>query len=100
MPTNYAAIPAPADATEIDEWDRVFDVDVLHRFFLGTQRGDVGISGYQNGDGSVRERFIHVSRGLDDGELDAAAARVLARALIAAADELDSLSDPPATISE
>ena len=90
-PTNYADIPAPADATRVTEWDRVFDIDVLHRFFYGTQRGDVGISGYQNPDGSVRERFIHVSRGLDGRELDAATARVLARALIAAADELHRL---------
>jgi len=93
--TNYADIPAPADATKVTEWDRIFAVNVLHRFFYGTQRGGrvrVGINGYQNPDGSVRERWITVTvvPDLSNG-LDAGAARDLARALIAAADELDEL---------
>jgi hypothetical protein len=95
--TNHADIPAPVDATEVTEWDRIFAVNVLHRFFYGTQRGErvrVGINGYQNGDGSVRERWIQVDgRAVDGQELDAAAARDLARALIAAADELDGLTN-------
>ena len=52
-------IPAPADATRLTEWDRIFASDVLHRLFYGTQRGDrvnVGINGFQNPDGSVRGR--------------------------------------------
>lgn len=95
---NYADIPAPADATKLTEWDRIFAVNVLHRFFYGSQRGErvrVEILGYQNPDGSVRERWIHVHavpNPRDDLELDAAAARELARALIAAADELDALA--------
>lgn len=89
-PTTNNGIPAPPDATKLTEWDKVFSVDALHRFFYGTQRGErvrVGINGYQNPDGTVRERWIHV----DGQELDAAAARELARALIAAANEFDEL---------
>jgi hypothetical protein len=73
----------------------IFDTDVLHRFFYGTQRGErvsVEINGFQNRDGSVRGRWTHVDgRALDRQELDAAAARELARMLISAADELDGL---------
>lgn len=90
MTTTNNDIPAPPDATKVTEWERIFAVNVLHRFFNGTQRGEqvrVGINGYQNGDGSVRTRWIQI----DEQELDAAAARELARALIAAADELDEL---------
>jgi hypothetical protein len=87
MTINYADISAPADATKVTEWDRIFDNDILHRFFYRTQRGDVEINGYQNPDGTVR-RFIQV----DGREFDAASARLLARALLAAADELDGLT--------
>jgi hypothetical protein len=35
--TDYAHIPAPVDATEVTEWDRIFAVNVVqHRFFYGT----------------------------------------------------------------
>ena len=66
----------------------------MHRFFYGTQRAErvsVEINGFQNRDGSVRGRWIHVGGTLDRQELDGAAARELALALIAAADELDGL---------
>jgi hypothetical protein len=74
---------------------------VLYRFFNGTQRGEkvhVGINGFQRIDGSVQKRFISVAVDKYADGLDAAAARELARALIAAADELDGLSDPEGTI--
>jgi hypothetical protein len=90
-------ITPPPDATKLTEWDRIFSVDESHRFFYGTQRGErvnVGINGYQNPDGSVRERGIQVNDReiAPSGEFDAATAREFARALIAAADELDSLN--------
>ncbi|MGA8123607.1 MAG: hypothetical protein WBS15_03470 [Mycobacterium sp.] len=93
--TGYADVAPPPDATMVTKWGYIFDPDVLHRFFYGTQRGErvsVEINGFQNRDGSVRGRWIHVDgRVLDRQELDGAAARELARALIAAADELDGL---------
>jgi hypothetical protein len=57
-------LPRQADATRVDEWGRIFDNEVLHRFFFGTRRDTdracVGIVGFQNSDGSVRQRCIHV----------------------------------------
>jgi hypothetical protein len=88
--TGYADVAPPPDATQVTEWNHIFDRDVFHRFFYGTQRGErvsVEINGYQNRDGSVRGRWIHVDS--RHQELDAAAARELARMLIAAADELE-----------
>ena len=35
-------LPHPAGAAEVTEWDRIFDVEVLHRFFYGTRRRPVG----------------------------------------------------------
>jgi hypothetical protein len=93
--TGCAGVAPPPDATRVTKWEHIFHPDVLHRFFYGTQRGErvsVEINGFQNQDGSVRGRWIHVDgRVLDRQELDGAAARALARALIAAADELDGL---------
>ncbi|MBS4729723.1 hypothetical protein MSM1_15690 [Mycobacterium sp. SM1] len=53
------------------------------------------INGFQNPDGSVRQRWISVA-GL---ELDAAAAREVAYDLLAAADELEQMNgqDPAVT---
>src|SRR5271163_3123184 len=84
--TGYADVAPPPDATRVTKWGYIFEPDVLHRFFYGTQRGErlsVEINGFQNRDGSVRA--------LDRQELDGAAARELAHALIAAADELDGM---------
>ena len=92
--TGYADVAPPPDATWVTKWGYIFDPDVLHRFFYGTQRGErvsVEINGFQNRDGSVRGRWIHVGGTLDRQELNGAAARELALALIAAADELDGL---------
>lgn len=81
-------VAPPPDASEVFGWEHVFNDHKLHRFFWGTRRGAVGICGYQNRDGSICERSISIGREID---LDAAAARELARALIATADELDEL---------
>src|ERR1700722_13461470 len=76
--TGCADVAPPPDATRVTKWGHIFDTDVLHRFFYGTQRGErvsVEISGFQNRDGSVRGRWIHVDgRVLDRQELDGAAA--------------------------
>jgi hypothetical protein len=95
-----ATIPLPADATRADDWAKVFSLDELHRFFFGTRRDTdracVGIVGFQNPDGTIRQRCIQVGAGRDtlDVELDAAAARELARALIAAAERTRSVVGP------
>lgn len=81
-------VAPPPDATKVFGWEPAFVGHTLHRFFYGTQRGEVGICGYQNRDGTVHGRSICV----DEQDLDAAAARELARALIATADELDELA--------
>jgi hypothetical protein len=60
----------------------------------GTRRGvdvRVDIAGWQRADGAVTRRAILVDAGYVGNELDAAAARELARRLIAAADELAGL---------
>jgi hypothetical protein len=89
------SIPLPPDATSADEWDMIFDTEILHRAFAGTQRIGAVIRGYQNPDGSIRQRWIET----DEEELDATDARARGRALIAAADELDALSDYADTIA-
>jgi hypothetical protein len=90
--TTNPDVPAPADATKVTEWDRIFRGHELHRFFHGTQRGDVGIYGYQNPDGSVRERSIQFDgRKLDRRVFDAASAGELGEALLALAGELGAL---------
>jgi len=96
---NLTDIPAPAGAVRLANWQRIFSLDELHRWFYGTSR-DIGygvsivIGGHQNSDGSIRERFAYVSvdNSKSDG-LDAAALRVLACAAIGAADELDALGN-------
>ena len=86
-------VAPPPDATRIDGWAHVFNDHESHRFFYGTQRGAVRIEGYQNSDGTIRGRWFYLdSRALECEELDAAAARELARALTATADELDEFA--------
>lgn len=81
-------VAPPPDATEIFKWDHLLSDHELHRFFHGTRRGPARIDGFQALDGTVHERSIYINECL----LDAAAARELARALIACADELDELT--------
>ena len=91
--TPTTNIPAPAGAVEVGEW--CLD-DGKARQFRGTKRdlvdivGDlhVDIVGDQHVDGTI-DRYIAVS---GDVSVDAAAARVVARALIAAADEVEQMS--------
>jgi hypothetical protein len=70
----------PTDATEVFDWDG--DGEAVVRFFVGTERQGVRVSGLQGFDGSVR-RWISVVNATD---LDAAGARALA--LLDAADRL------------
>lgn len=105
IPANHATIQAPADAVKLTEWDRIFNLHELHRWFYGTSR-DIGcgvsvkIGGYQNSDGSVRERFAYVSVDKKGDVLDAAALRALASAAVSAANELDELSDSVGTLND
>jgi hypothetical protein len=64
----------------------------LARWFIGTERGaDVKVSiwGYQNTDGTIRERGIHVSVDGGIAVLDASGLRALAVDALTIADELD-----------
>jgi hypothetical protein len=102
---NHAGIPAPADAVKLTEWERIFSLHELHRWFYGTSRDigcgvSVAIGGYQNSDGSIRERIAYLSVDKKGGVLDAAALRALARAAASAADELDELSDDVGTVND
>lgn len=98
--TNYDDVPPPAGATRVwDEWELLKDTghpDPI-RYFYGTARTvylaagpdiEVRIEGIQHSDGRV-ERAIRVNGASD--VISIAHARGLARALIAAADELDRL---------
>jgi hypothetical protein len=94
--TNHADIPAPADAVKLTDWEHIFGLDEVHRWFYGTSRDidcgvRVAIGGFQNPDGSIQERAAYVSVDKKCGELDAASLRALARASAAAADELEAL---------
>jgi hypothetical protein len=105
IPANHAAIQAPADAVKLTEWERIFSLHELHRWFYGTSR-DIGcgvsikIGGYQNSDGSIRERIAYVSVDKKADVLDAKALRALARAAESAADELDELSDSVGSLND
>ena len=97
----YSDVPAPAGAIRVDDWNETRDGSAAFRYFDGTryavQAGlqdgvndaKVAISGTQHPDGRV-ERCIRIYA--DDSELKGAQAREVARALIAAADELDRLA--------
>jgi hypothetical protein len=80
----YPDVPAPEGAVAVAPWNR----EGLRPFF-GTQRGDVGIYGEQNTNGTVTHRVVTVGRPGDTVELDSAGARKLAAAVLAAADEID-----------
>jgi hypothetical protein len=56
----------------------------------GVRYPHVHVGGIQNADGSVRERWISITVDVDD--LDASAARSLARQLAAAADQLEQVA--------
>jgi hypothetical protein len=98
----FAHLPTPAGARKVFHWE---DDGTGHwsRRFTGTERAvelpsdsrfrnkaDVDIEGVQHADGSI-ERAVYVNA--NGVELTAAAAQDLGESLIAAADELDQLSE-------
>jgi hypothetical protein len=94
-PNHLAHVPEPAGAVNVDEWT-VDRSGAPTRWFWGRRRSvdvnvdnpvtvGVGIVGEQHADGAS-VRWIVVTA---DELLDLPAARQLARALIAAADEAD-----------
>lgn len=90
---EYARVPLPADATGAAGWEG----EPPSRYFSGTERGNllrVGIAGFQWPDGRT-ERHVWVSNkdGQVMGDLTPDEAREYAAGLVAAADELERLSD-------
>jgi hypothetical protein len=89
-PPHVAHIAAPADATHLGEWDDL-DTGQWSRNFTGTRHHHgVLVVGVQHDDGTVG-RLVAVH---SDDELTPAAARKLAAAITAAADEIDQLAQP------
>jgi hypothetical protein len=80
-----ADVPAPVGAATVDEWNR----EGWRRPFFGTQRGNVGIYGEQNTNGTVTHLVVTVGPPGDSVEMDSAGARKLAAATLATADEID-----------
>lgn len=91
---QYADVAAPADARDVGDWEET-DAGAPERHFWSTYRdaGATGvvIHGFQQPDGRVTAR--HISIDCDLGDIDAGAARAVGSALLAAADELERLSD-------
>jgi hypothetical protein len=88
---ELANIAAPADATHVGEWDDD-DTGRWSRPFTATRHHRaVKVIGIQHDDSTVG-RLVAVR--CDDEELTPAAARKLAAALTAAADEVDQLAKP------
>jgi hypothetical protein len=89
----HADVPPPPDASGVCEWREM--KGAAHRFFCGTQRGTavrVEIHGKQHADGSLSNRaiFVTTANGVD---LSPAEARKAAHDLLAAADEMEALTD-------
>lgn len=88
----FADVPPPADARDVGFWEDN-DEDGPERHFWGTDRDANGIGvqihGFQQADGRVSAR--HISVDCNMGDLDAATARAVGSAFLAAADELDQL---------
>ncbi len=101
LAARYSDVPRPADAVDVDDWDATNwddpeDGEGPVRCFSGTRRvvecnssddARVAIDGLQYADGRV-ERAIRIS---DAEDLTSGLAREIARALIAAADEMERL---------
>jgi hypothetical protein len=89
----HADVPPPADASGVCEWRYVNGA--AHRFFCGTRRGTVvrvEIHGKQHADGSASSRAIFVTTG-NGVELTATEARKAAHNLLAAAYEMEAMTD-------
>jgi hypothetical protein len=92
----HADVPLPAGAVQVDDWDQWGC-----RYFTGSkwlvERDDreedieCSSTGSQHPDGRL-ERLMHVHRLHADDPINPAQARQLARALIAAADEYETLT--------
>lgn len=92
------AAPLPAGAKSADNWE--VNGDAITRYFFGPWRGDrfhIGIMGEQDHSGTVISRTAYVGTELHDHDLDAADLREIAADCLAAADELDALSDAAST---
>jgi hypothetical protein len=78
----------PADATLVDDWHPEDGIEnpAPARYLDGVFWPMLHISGVQNPDGTVRERWITVDTDTDTDDLDVATARALGRYLLAAAD--------------
>lgn len=103
---DLAGVPRPAGATHVGEWDDPRPTDVPSRYFTGgswvvvpeppnIKHPDitVQVSGTQYSNGGTA-RFVNVSEGQYEAlvEMSSTRARHLARALIAAADEVDQMA--------
>jgi hypothetical protein len=85
-------VPAPPDAAEVEEWISHGDGEPAERMFTSSyyredEDQSIKIYGYQRSDGSVNRKIA-----IDAGSVfTSAEARVLARMLLDAADEIDQL---------
>ena len=99
-PKQYGDPPLPAGATSVGDWHPESGTGREFRSFTGTERATgtepdgrpvrVVIDGSQNRDNGSIERYVMIEGNIC---LDAAAARAHAGDLLAAADELDRLTD-------
>jgi hypothetical protein len=100
----FVDVPNPFGATKVKAWEGHNDQRIT-RTFTGTERGGavyVRITGVQAYTGDVLHRGILVDVNNRHGivEIDASAARQIATDLLAAADELESLTRQPESIRE
>lgn len=93
LAATFADVPPPADARDVGFWEDNDAEDGPERHFWGTDRDANGIGvqihGFQQADGRVSAR--HISVDCNMGDIDAATARAVGSAFLAAADELDQL---------
>ncbi|OBB86067.1 hypothetical protein A5781_06150 [Mycobacterium sp. 852002-30065_SCH5024008] len=93
--TTATRIPLPPGAETVGEWV-IDEGERVTRMFRGTTRGDrvrIEIEGEQDYSGRVVQRVAHVDAGPYGADLDADALRKLSADVLAAADEMDTLSD-------
>lgn len=93
LQARFAHIPVPAECIgQPGLWDGLDDEDGYQRTYTCWQHPQLGdtlfIVGQQNSDGTIN-RFIYSTFNVE--ETDADTARAIARALLAAADQLDAL---------
>jgi hypothetical protein len=102
--TDLANVPHPAGATHVADWyDMQFGIDHVSRYFTGSsrvvERNDqardviVQIDGTQGADGDATRRILIFDGNTEVLQLSGDHARQLARALIAAADEIEQMAN-------